>query len=126
MSNPIDKNYLPPELAAQILERDAEIEANPLDPGIRELLIVLAEECGETVQRVTKILRFGFTTSPWTGKNNRDELELELADIGAMVRALDAHGVINLDRVNRLVDKKLAALRPPNGRLRHAKIPEGA
>ena len=60
------KNYLPPELAAQIMEREASNEraqvsdlGAPLPDDVREMLTILAEECGEVVRRCTKILRFG-------------------------------------------------------------------
>ena len=121
----IDPNYLPPELAAQILERDAELTASPLPDDVREILTILAEECGEVVQRCTKILRFGLTVNPWNGKHNREQLESELGDVAAMLRMLSAMGVISSREVAVAACKKLAAMRRPDGRLRHAKIPEG-
>ncbi len=123
------KNYLPPELAAQILERENRLErggppdAEPLPDDERELLTILAEECGEVVQRCTKILRFGMRVNPWTGKHNRDQLELELGDVQAIARVLDALDVVDRRRIEDYADKKIAALRKPDGRLRYAKIP---
>jgi len=129
----IDKNHLPPELAARILEREAELRANPLGADVAEIATVLSEECAEAavelmkvVQRCTKILRFGLTVNPWTGVHNRDAIELELGDVVAMIRALHANQVIDLERVSTCADRKLEALRRPDGRLRIAKIPEDA
>lgn len=120
---PIDKNHLPPELAAQILEREALLQAAPLTDDVRELLTILAEECGEVVQRCTKILRFGFTTNPWTGKHNGDQLELELGDVQAIQRVLDALGVVDAERISGYASDKIRALRKLDGRLRHARVP---
>lgn len=124
----IDPNYLPPELAAQILEREAanQNQAAPLDEGVRELLTVQIEELVEAAQRCTKILRFGLTVNPWTGLHNRDTLEIEMGDVVAIMRALVAHEVIDGDRISDYADRKIEALRRPDGRLRIAKIPEGA
>lgn len=120
----IDKNHLPPELAAQILERDAKFAAAPLPEDVRELLTCLAEECGEVVQRCTKILRFGLTKNPWNGKHNRDTLESELGDLFAICVVLKALDVINGERVDAYTLLKIEALRVPDGRLRVAKVPE--
>lgn len=119
-------NQLPPELATQILEREELLKKFPMSEDVRELLTILAEECGEVVQRCTKVLRFGFTKNPWNGKRNKDELELELGDVLAIVRALAALGAIELHHLDQYADVKLAKMRVPDGRLRHAKIPEGA
>lgn len=65
-----------------------------LSDAERERLAMLAEEAGEIVQVVGKILRHGFDNHhPATGVVNRDALRRELADIGAvaqmMIRAGD-------------------------------------
>lgn len=123
---PIDPHYLPPELAAQILEREAKLAAEPLRESQRELLVMLAEECGEVVQRVTKILRWGYTVNPYTGHHNRATLEAELGDLFAIVRILHARGEVDWVRVVAQSDAKIHALRIPDGRLRHSEVPEGA
>lgn len=120
----IDKNHLPPELAAQILEREAELSRAPLPDDVRELVTMLAEECAEVGQRCTKILRFGLTVNPWTGKHNRDQLELELGDLAAMVWLLDALGVVDGRRVDINRRAKIQALKRQDGRTRYVKIPE--
>jgi NTP pyrophosphatase (non-canonical NTP hydrolase) len=124
--NKIDPHHLPPELAAQILERDAELAANPLPEDLRELLTILAEECVESAQRCTKILRFGMLPNPWTGRHNRETLEAELGDLFAIVRILHARGDVDWVKIIAHAEAKIFALRKPNGRLRHAQVPEGA
>jgi NTP pyrophosphatase (non-canonical NTP hydrolase) len=119
----LDLRHLPPELAAQVLERHNCVEGSITDAE-RELLTILAEECGEVVQRCTKIQRFGMTENPWTGKHNRAELEAELGDVIAMMRILAARGTIRGEIVAMRGDKKIAALRVPDGRLRVAVVPD--
>ena len=119
----IDKNYLPPELAAAILEREAQICAAPLAEDIRELITLQAEECVEAAQRCTKILRFGLTENPWNGKHNRDTFESEMGDVVAIARILIALRVIDARRITDYADAKIEALRRPDGRLRVAKVP---
>lgn len=53
------------------------------------LLIILAEECNEVAQRVSKILRFGLTNPEGTEPNqpytNKDRLILEINDLVAVL-----------------------------------------
>lgn len=117
------RNEMPAELAAQLLERYTADEVAPgdeLTPERLEVLAVLAEECGETVQRVTKILRFGLRVNPWTKRHNRTALEMELGDIVAATAILESQGVVSLCRIIAFADAKLAAFRAKDGRLQHA------
>jgi len=116
-------NYLPPELASKLLETQ-KLEDTEVSPEVEELLYLQAEECAETVQRCTKILRFGLRINPWTGEHNRETLERELGDILAVARLLQAYNVISLDTVAKYSEEKIEALRKPDGRLRVAKVPE--
>lgn len=55
---------------------------NQLTPAETERLAILAEECGEVIQAVGKILRHGYEgTHPHGGPNNRQLLELECGDV---------------------------------------------
>jgi hypothetical protein len=55
---------------------------NKLTPAQAERLALLAEECGEVIQVVGKILRHGFdSTHPEGGRTNRQWLEKELGDV---------------------------------------------
>lgn len=99
----------------------------PLSPEVTEILTILAEECGEVVQRVTKILRFGFRRNPWDDKDNVERLEQELGDVAALVECLHHLDVIDTSRVVDNAVKKLKAFLveedPTRPRLRHASEP---
>lgn len=120
------KNQLPGELAAKLLTETAATVpfGDALPPEVQEMLTILAEECGEVVQRVTKILRFGMRSNPWNGKDNVQQLETELGDIMAVIAALHALRVIDNDRVDELGMAKVEAFLveedPTRPRLRHA------
>ncbi len=54
---------------------------NNLTPGAAERLAVLAEECGEVIQAVSKIQRHGYDSGhPRGDTSNVDDLEYELKD----------------------------------------------
>jgi NTP pyrophosphatase (non-canonical NTP hydrolase) len=58
-----------------------------IDNGQDEALIILAEECSEVIQAVTKIHRWGASSNN-NGRNNLTNLEqlsLELADLQDMI-----------------------------------------
>lgn len=124
------EHHLPAELAAQLLEREAALGEPELHPVVRELLEILAEECAETIQRVTKILRFGFTkilrfgfrVNPWTGEHNRGTLELEFGDVTAIGKLLIDAGAMRGDVVIKNMRAKLRALGRRDGRLRSAVV----
>lgn len=73
---------------------------NNLTPAEAERLAMLAEECGEVIQVVGKILRHGyesyhpndlFNGHPKPGaENNRDLLANEVCDLLAVVQMMDA------------------------------------
>lgn len=52
-----------------------------------EVLLILQEECSEVAQAVSKCFRFG-KDGEWQGKTNRQNLEMELGDVLAMVDIL--------------------------------------
>lgn len=54
-----------------------------LSDAERERLALLAEECGEVIQVIGKILRHGFESRhPDGGPTNRELLEIELGHVG--------------------------------------------
>ena len=69
---------------------------NKLTPAQAERLAMLAEECGEVIQAVGKILRHGFESRhPNGGETNKDALLRELGDLSCLstvVLALDLGG----------------------------------
>jgi NTP pyrophosphatase (non-canonical NTP hydrolase) len=59
---------------------------NSLTPAQAEALAIVAEECGEVIQAVAKILRHGLNSYHPTGTtNNVEDLEKELGDLKAAV-----------------------------------------
>ena len=124
------RNQMPPELAAQMLEREnavfdysiRTIEASVAKGRARdEMLTVLAEECAETTQACTKILRFGAGVNPYTGTTTQASLEDELGQVIAAALVLAKYGGINLEAVERATERRLADYkRNEAGRLRHA------
>lgn len=73
----------------------------------QELLVVLSEECGEVIQAASKILRFGLNTkSPYSNKNNKQQLEQELGDLMCLIRELYENGSIDLNNVLAAAEKK--------------------
>ena len=73
---------------------------------MQESLIVLAEECAEVQQAVSKLLRFGMEDS-----KNIKQLENEIGDVLAMLSILDYHGYIDSDKVMKRVPIKLRKLK---------------
>ena len=72
---------------------------------MNETLIILAEECAEVQQQISKILRFG------PDDDNIKNLEKEIGDVIAMLAILGHQGVINEDKVMRRVPSKLRKLK---------------
>lgn len=67
-----------------------------------ERLALLAEECGETIQVIGKILRHGYD-SRWPlpdGDTNRTKLEREIGDIHVAIDLLYSNEDVNEERVD--------------------------
>lgn len=81
----------------------------PLTPAEAERLAMLAEECGEVIQAVGKILRHGYESRhPDGGKcNNRTSLERELGDIHAIAELMYDAGDISQVVVDTCTESKL-------------------
>jgi NTP pyrophosphatase (non-canonical NTP hydrolase) len=66
---------------------------NKLTPAQAERLALLAEECGECIQAIGKILRHGYeSVDPMASEHaptNRQSLERELGDVLAAIAMLD-------------------------------------
>jgi NTP pyrophosphatase (non-canonical NTP hydrolase) len=110
-----ERTEIPSKQAAALLAELARNEeygmpsGNGLTPQQAELLAVLAEECGEVVQAVGKILRHGITDrNPSTGVSNDDALAREIGDVRAIVILLQEHGGLWLN--NALRDERLRSL----------------
>lgn len=83
-----------------------------LSPAEYERLALLAEECGEVIQIIGKILRHGYESRhPDGGPTNRELLERELGDVDAALRMMfDADDIIP-DHVDSWNHEKQAKVR---------------
>jgi len=78
---------------------------NNLTPAEAERLALLAEECGEAIQVVGKILRHGYdsinpTIDPERAPTNRSMLEKELGDIALAQQLLCDSRDLNLNEIS--------------------------
>lgn len=82
---------------------------NDLTPAEAERLALLAEECGEVIQMVGKVLRHGYRShhpSIIDGPDNRGLLEREIGDVQAIVRLMTNAGDLSPGRItNAAADK---------------------
>lgn len=106
------------EARRRLLERVAELSSqqNPAIPGLTpaqiERLAMLAEECGEVVQAVMKILRHGYQSQPPRGGlPNRLSLELEIGHVRAVMELMNDRGDTCAANVNTWRNRKRQALR---------------
>ena len=80
---------------------------NKLSPAEAERLALLAEECGEVVQAIGKVLRHGFENShPDGGPTNREALERECGDVYHAICRLTRAGDIDSNGMSRQADDK--------------------
>lgn len=94
---------------------------NELNPSQAEVLALLAEECGEVIQVVGKILRHGLhSRHPDGGPDNKELLTKELGDVCAAMWLCQDYGAVHHDRhVKEAAEKKL--MKVPRY-LHHAKV----
>jgi NTP pyrophosphatase (non-canonical NTP hydrolase) len=79
----------------------------PPTPFQRELLDVLAEECAEVIQRVTKMQRFGVEeVQPGQPHSNAQRLSLEVGDLIAMVHMAIEAKLIDEDMMHAQIEPK--------------------
>jgi NTP pyrophosphatase (non-canonical NTP hydrolase) len=66
-----------------------------------EALLILAEECAEVIQAISKCQRFGIDVcKPGKPRTNREHLETELGDVIAMIEILrDDLGLVSLNNI---------------------------
>jgi NTP pyrophosphatase (non-canonical NTP hydrolase) len=84
---------------------------NNLTDAEAERLALLAEECGEVIQVIGKILRHGYQSNhPNGGPANRVLLEGELGDVSAAIRLMvEADDIIGAE-VSSASDRKMARI----------------
>ena len=94
---------------------------NGLTEEQAELLAVLAEECGEVVQMVGKILRHGLASvRPGQSGTNRERLEEELGDLNCVTAMLAFAGLVDVGAVHTYASDKAGRI---GQYLHHAKAP---
>lgn len=81
----------------------------------QEALIILQEECAEVIQAASKIYRFGIDNEHKSGATQRENLELEIGDMLALVDILVDQGVINLYNINKANAAKKEKLKKWSG-----------
>jgi hypothetical protein len=95
---------------------------NALSPVELELLSLLAEECGEVVQIIGKILRHGLHSyHPTSEQINSYTLEREMGDVRAAMILLCEAGITRKSMVHQCADAKLRRI---TQYLHHARVPE--
>lgn len=73
---------------------------NALSEAEQERLVIVAEECGEVIQAICKVLRHGYDSNN-KGKlpeTNRQQLSREVADLQHAILRLQSNG--DIDRLN--------------------------
>lgn len=94
---------------------------NKLTPAEAEALALLAEECAEVVQAVTKILRHGLDSEhPHSGDGNRETLNKEIGDVQAAVEICLTQWVADRADIDRFKHVKLSKV----GRYLHHAVTE--
>jgi len=80
---------------------------NGLTPAEQERLVCVAEEMGEAIQAIGKILRHGYGSKhPKGGPTNRETLAREMGDVYATMYELMNHRDVNAHLVQESCDNK--------------------
>lgn len=78
----------------------------------QEVMAILAEECAEVIQAISKINRFGIDNiKPGKPKTNRQHLEEEVGDLVAMVDIMIDLGIISAEAVDTAAIAKVEKLK---------------
>lgn len=84
--------------------------SNELSDAEAERLALLAEELGEAVQAIGKVLRHGYDSYHPDfpqGDNNRERLEKELGDVQAAITLMVIAGDLKSSRMESAISSKL-------------------
>lgn len=89
------------------------VQKNKVTAEESEILNILAEECSESVQAITKIFRFGWSSCHpdkpnWT---NKEHLTEELGDLIAMIGILVKKDILSGADIQYAAEMKLEKLR---------------
>jgi NTP pyrophosphatase (non-canonical NTP hydrolase) len=67
-----------------------------MDENVKEILLIMQEECAEVTQAISKCFRFGLDNhKPGNPKTNKEHLEEGLGDLVAMITLLEMNGVVS-------------------------------
>ena len=89
------------------VERRVSQHFNGLTPAEAERLALLAEECGEVIQAIGKVLRHGYESRhPDGGSTNREALERECGDVYHCIWRIIAAGDIDGNGMSQRADDK--------------------
>lgn len=66
----------------------------------KEIMIITVEECGEVIQAITKILRFGKEDKVTAAYTNMHRLEEEIGDLWCMIGLLVDRGILDKEAVS--------------------------
>lgn len=86
---------------------------NGLTPAEAERLAILAEECGEVMQAIGKVLRHGYddySPTDETKTSNRRRLESEVGDLSTAIDVMRFAGDMDDDAINAAAESKLRRL----------------
>lgn len=84
---------------------------NGLTPAEAERLALVAEECGEVIQAITKILRHGYESCyPDSGLTNRAHMTNEMGDLHAVVNLMVDAGDVDVAEIDTAMRDKLKRL----------------
>jgi len=86
------------------------ISFNGLTPAEAERLALLAEECGEVIQAIGKVLRHGYENSYDNGETNRAALEREIGDVEAAIDMLIDALDVNTSTIEAAILRKKRAV----------------
>lgn len=85
---------------------------NQLTPAEAERLALLAEECGEAIQAISKVLRHGYESNhPDFAETNRTQLMKEIGDIYAAVGMMTGARDLDPDTIDRFSEEKTRRVR---------------
>lgn len=106
----------------------AKIRGTLTSPQDLEVLALIAEECGEVTQRISKIIRWGWEAT-FEDTTQQAKLEGEIGDILAAVILAGHNGHVVFQRVIDAANAKLQKFREdaegPRQRLLHTEVPMG-
>jgi NTP pyrophosphatase (non-canonical NTP hydrolase) len=83
-----------------------------MDEKIKEVMLIVQEECAEVTQAISKCFRFGLDNSkPGTPLTNKEHLEGEIGDLLAMIDLLKSMNIVSDEGLNIAKETKIKKLK---------------